>query len=99
MTKHKALMLAVARGETSQSQIAASLHASKQDVSAAAKAVKEHGLDAAQIEGMDAASIEKRYFPKERRRPAPRLLPPSTAARGDTDTAASPRRPASANGS
>lgn len=80
MTKHKALMLAVARGGMSQSQIAASLHASKRDVSAAAKAVREHGLDAAQIEGMDAASIEERYFPKEGRGPDPAYLQPDLEA-------------------
>ena len=80
MTKHKALMLAVARGGMSQSQIAALLHASKQDVSAAAKAVRDHGLDAAQIEGMDAASIEERYFPKERRGPDPAYLQPDLEA-------------------
>lgn len=67
MSKNKKILLAVAKGGMSQSDIAALLHVSKRDVSAAAKAVRELNLTFDAIAGMDADAVDDLFFPKEKR--------------------------------
>ena len=57
----------LAKGGASQADIAASLHVSKRDVSAGAKAIREHGLTFDDVSWMDAALIDELFFPKEGR--------------------------------
>lgn len=64
MSKSKQILLALLRGGSSQEAIAASLHVSKRDVSAAAKAAAEHGLSFSDVMAMDAAAIDDTFFPK-----------------------------------
>ena len=44
MSKRKKILLMLAKGGVSQSEVAAALHASKRDVSACARAIREHDL-------------------------------------------------------
>ena len=64
MSKNKQILLALLKGGSSQDAIAATLHVSKRDVSAAAKAVSNHGLGFADVMAMDAAAIDDTFFPK-----------------------------------
>lgn len=79
MSKNKKILLAVAKGGMSQSEIAGSLHVSKSDVSKAAKVVREHSLTYEQIVAMDAAAIDDTFFPREGRGPNPAYLQPDMA--------------------
>ena len=58
MSKYKKILLAVANGGMSRSEVAASLHVSKRDVSAAARVVREHSLTFDQVSAMGAAAVE-----------------------------------------
>ena len=49
MSKYRKILLAVTKGGMSQTDIAASLHVSKRDVSAAAKVAREHSLTSGQV--------------------------------------------------
>ena len=80
MSKYKRILLAVAKGGMSQSEVAASLHVSKRDVSAAAKVVREHSLTFDQVSAMDAAAVDATFFPREGRGPDPAYLRPDMAA-------------------
>lgn len=66
----------LAKGGMSQADIAASVHVSKRQVSAAAKAIKEHCLTFDDIASMDANVIDKTFFPKEQRRSSDAYLIP-----------------------
>ena len=80
MSKNKKILLMVAKGGYSQSEIAASLHVSKRDVSAAAKVLVGHGLRYDDIAGMDPADIDGKYFPKRERKANDAYLHPDMAA-------------------
>ncbi len=80
MSKYKRILLAVAKGGMSQSEVAASLHVSKRDVSAAARVVREHSLTFDQVSAMDAAAVDDTFFPREGRGPDPAYLRPDMAA-------------------
>lgn len=67
MTKNKKMLLMLAKGGTSQSDIARALHVSKRDVSAAARVVREHGLTFDAISMMDASAVDELFFPKKER--------------------------------
>lgn len=79
MSKYKKIPLAVAKGGMSQSEIAAALHVSKRDVSAA-RAAREHSLTFDQVSAMDAAAVDDTFFPREGRGPDPAYLRPDMAA-------------------
>ena len=64
MSKNKQILLALLKGGSSQDAIAATLHVSKRDVSAAAKAISNHGLEFADVMAMDASAIDDTFFPK-----------------------------------
>ena len=67
MAKMKKILLMLLRGGSSQAQVAAALHASKRDVSEAAKAIKEHNLTYEAVLGMDPIAVEDTFFPKASR--------------------------------
>lgn len=69
MSKNKKILMMLAKGGASQSDIASALHVSKRDVSAAAKVVKEHGLAFDAVASMDADAVDSLFFPKEEREP------------------------------
>ncbi len=76
MSKNKKILMMLAKGGTSQSDIAAALHVSKRDVSAGAKAIKEYGLTFDIVSSMDADAIDDLFFPKEAREPNGAYLQP-----------------------
>lgn len=80
MSKSKRLLLALTKGGMSQAEVAASLHVSKRDVSAAARVVRDHGLTYDQVAAMDAAAIDDTFFPREGRGPDPAYLQPDMVA-------------------
>ena len=55
MSKKKKILLMLAKGGVSQSEVAAALRASKRDVSACARAIRERGLAFDAIAAMTAA--------------------------------------------
>ena len=67
MSKNKKILLMLAKGGMSQGEIAASVHVSKRQVSAAAKAVREFGLTFDAVASMDEDAIDDMFFPKEER--------------------------------
>ena len=76
MSKNKKILMMLAKGGASQSDIAAALHVSKRDVSAAAKAIKEFDLTFDAVSSMDADVIDDLFFPKEGREPNGAYLQP-----------------------
>ena len=64
MSKYKRILMAVTKGGMSQSEVAASLHVSKRDVSAAARVAREHSLTFDQVSAMDAAAVDDTFFPR-----------------------------------
>lgn len=79
MSKYKKILLTVAKGGMSQSEIAASPRVSKRDVSAAARVVREHALTLGQVSAMDATAVDDTFFPREGRGPDPAHLRPDLA--------------------
>ena len=69
MSKNKKILMMLAKGGASQSDIAAALHVSKRDVSAGAKAIKEYGLTFDAVSTMDADVVDDLFFPKDEREP------------------------------
>ncbi len=63
MSKRKKILLMLARGGASQSEVAAALHASKRDVSACARAIRERGLAFDAIAAMTAAEVDEMMLP------------------------------------
>lgn len=80
MSKNKKILLELLRGGASQSSIAAALHVSKRDVSAAAKAIAEFGLRFSDVMSMDAAAIDDAFFPKAPRAKNDSYLQPDMAS-------------------
>ena len=80
MSKYKRILMAVTKGGMSQSEVAASLHVSKRDVSAAARVAREHSLTFDQVSAMDAAAVDDTFFPREGRGPDPAYLRPDMGA-------------------
>ena len=76
MSKNKKILMMLAKGGASQSDIAAALHVSKRDVSAAAKAIKEFDLTFDAVSSMDADVVDDLFFPKEEREPNGAYLQP-----------------------
>ena len=64
MSKYRRILLAITKGGISQSEIAASLHVSKRDVSAAAKVARERGLTFEQVGSMDEGAVTDTFFPE-----------------------------------
>ena len=69
MSKNKKILMMLAKGGMSQSDIASALHVSKRGVSAGAKAIREHGLTFDAVNGMDAGAVDDLFFPKKGREP------------------------------
>ena len=63
MSKRKKILLMLAKGGASQSEVAAALHASKRDVSACARAIRERGLAFDAIAAMTAAEVDEMMLP------------------------------------
>ena len=63
MSKRKKILLMLAKGGVSQAGVAAALHASKRDVSACAKAIRERGLTFDDVAAMGAAESESESTP------------------------------------
>lgn len=80
MSKYKKILLAVTKGGMSQSEMAASLHVSKRDVSAAARVAREHGLTFDEVSAMDAAAVDDTFFPRDGRGPDAAYLRPDMEA-------------------
>lgn len=78
MSKNKKILMMLTKGGVSQSDIATALHVSKRDVSAGAKAMKEHGLTFDAVSTMDAGAVDELFFPKEEREPNDAYLQPET---------------------
>lgn len=76
MSKNKKILMMLAKGGASQSDIAAALHVSKRDVSAGAKAIREYGLTFDAISSMGADVVDGLFFPKEEREPNGAYLQP-----------------------
>ena len=58
------------KGGMSQADIASALHASKRDVSAGARAIREYGLTFDAVSEMDVDAIDDLFFPKKGRKPS-----------------------------
>ena len=80
MSKNKKILMMLAKGGASQSEIAAALHVSKRDVSSGAKAIREYGLTFDAVSSMDADVIDDLFFPKEEREPNGAYLQPGMEA-------------------
>lgn len=80
MPKNKKILLALLRGGASQSTVAAALHVSKRDVSAAAAVIRERGLTLADVEPMAPADVDGELFPRAPRKRSEAYLPPDVAA-------------------
>ena len=80
MSKNKKILLMLAKGGATQSDIAAALHVSKRDVSAGAKVMRECGLTFDAVSSMDADAIDGMFFAKEERRPNDAYLRPDMEA-------------------
>lgn len=76
MSKNKKILMMLAKGGTSQADIAAALHVSKRDVSAGAKAIKRYGLTFDAVSSMDADAVDDLFFPREARVPSDAYLQP-----------------------
>lgn len=63
MSKRKKILLMLAKGGASQSEVAAALQASKRDVSACARAIRERGLAFDAIAAMTAAEVDEIMLP------------------------------------
>lgn len=80
MSKNKKILLMLAKGGVSQSDIAATLHVSKRDVSAGAKVMREHKLTFDIVNAMNADVIDDLFFSKEEREPNEAYLQPDMEA-------------------
>jgi hypothetical protein len=78
--RNKKILTMLARGQTSQKDIASILHCSKRDVSLAAKAIREHDLSAEEIEGMDDVAIARLFLPAKPRAKNESYLQPDMEA-------------------
>lgn len=58
MSKRKRILLMLARGGLSQADVAAVLHVSKRDVSAASRMIRERGLTVDDVEAMTDADAD-----------------------------------------
>ena len=65
MSKNKKILLMLAKGGATQSDIAAALHVSKRDVSAGAKVMRECGLTFDAVSSMDAALVERKKMSRK----------------------------------
>ena len=63
MSKRKKILLMLAKGGVSQSEVAAALHASKRDVSACARAIREHDLTFDGVAAMSDAEVDGMIAP------------------------------------
>ena len=66
MSKRKKILLMLAKGGASQSEVAAALRASKRDVSACARAIRERGLTFDAVAAMSAAEADAMVAPPEK---------------------------------
>ena len=76
MSKNKAILLMLAKGGVSQADVAAALHVSKRDVSAAAKVMRDRSLTFESVSAMGAAEVDAEYFPRDGRGPSEAYLQP-----------------------
>lgn len=63
MSKRRKILLMLAKGGVSQSEVAAALHASKRDVSACARAMRERGLTCDAVSTMTEAEVDAMLAP------------------------------------
>ena len=66
MSKKKKILLMLAKGGASQAEVAAALRASKRDVSACAKALRERGLTFDAVAAMSTAEVDAMLAPPEK---------------------------------
>ena len=66
MSKKKKILLMLAKGGVSQSDVAAALHASKRDVSACARVIRERGIAFDDVSAMTEAEVEGMLAPPAR---------------------------------
>ena len=63
MSKRRKILLILAKGGVSQSEVAAALHASKRDVSACARAIREHELTFDRLAAMSESEVDAMLAP------------------------------------
>lgn len=78
MSKRKKILLMLAKGGVSQSDIAAALRASKRDVSSCAKVLRENALSFDHVNAMSASEVDE-LFPSDGRVPNEAYLQPDLA--------------------
>ncbi|MDO4539116.1 MAG: IS21 family transposase [Coriobacteriales bacterium] len=79
MSKRRKILLMLAKGGLSQSDVATALHASKRDVSACARVLRERRLTFDEVSAMAQAEIDG-LFPSDGRRPNEAYLQPDLEA-------------------
>ena len=79
MSKKKKILLMLAKGGVSQSEVAAALHASKRDVSACARAIREHGIAFDDVSAMTEAEVDGMLAPSARGKAESAYLVPDMA--------------------
>ena len=80
MSKNKKMLMMLAKGGVSQSDIAAALHVSKRDVALGAKAIREYGLTFDAVSSMDPDAVDDLFFPKAARAVSDSYLQPDMGA-------------------
>ena len=79
MSKKKKILLMLAKGGVSQSEVAAALHASKRDVSACARAIRERGVTFDDVSAMTEAEVDGMLAPPAREKAESAHLVPDMA--------------------
>ena len=79
MSKRRKIPLMLAKGGVSQAEVAAALRASKRDVSACAKALRERGLTFDAVAAMSDAEVDAMLAPPARGPAESAYLPPDMA--------------------
>lgn len=79
MSKKKKILLMLAKGGVSQSEVAAALRASKRDVSACARAIRERGVTFDDVSAMTEAEVDGMLAPPAREKAESAHLVPDMA--------------------
>lgn len=82
MADRKRMLVLLISG-TSQREVAEALHASRRDVSAAAKVVKEKGIGLADVMPLTESEVRDRWFPRKEREKNPCYLQPDVSSYAD----------------
>lgn len=79
MSKRRKILLMLAKGGVSQSEVAAALSVSKRDVSACARAIRERGLTFDAVSAMAGAEVDAMLAPPRRPAESAYLTPEMSA--------------------